>query len=203
MGIHSRRLAASRAHRRCVAGIKQAVLRVYGEIPCPKDISPKIVGAQPLQFRVPPMLEEALGYRGALRFVAFGYNPRTRHFCYSDGGDDLPADQGPWLSFLRHPLINSHLPEERYPSLYGVFTKEHDLIRAPWLLLDREERHTYICPADQLMLLFALVEPEDGDHHTIFVDSLLMSAGCEDYKIPPRPETLEKLRGFLDTTPAR
>jgi hypothetical protein len=162
MGSHSRRLAASRAHRRCVAGIRLAIRKTGREIPGPRDISPKIVGAQLLPVPIPPTLEEALGYRGALRFVALGYNPRTRHFCHSDGGDDLPADGESWPSFLRHPIINPHLHEERYPSLYGGFTKEHDPIRAPWFLVDREERHTYICPADQLMLLFALAEPEDG-----------------------------------------
>ena len=39
---------------------------------------------------VPPMLEEALGYRGALRFVEFEYSRTIRQFTYSDGGDSIP-----------------------------------------------------------------------------------------------------------------
>ena len=198
MGIHSARLAASRAHRRCVAGIKLAVRRMGREIPGPGDISPRIVGAQPLSFPVPPMLEEALGYRGALRFVAFGYSARSRHLAYCDGGDDIPADDEPWLSFLRHPLITPHLPKRRYPHLYGVFTNREQPGLVHWLLLDRDQRKAYICRWDQLILLFALAEPEDDDHHNVFVDGLLMSPGNEDYKIPPRSETLERLREFLD-----
>ena len=36
------------------------------------------------------MLEEALGYRGALRFVEFEYSRTIRQFTYSDGGDSIP-----------------------------------------------------------------------------------------------------------------
>ena len=60
MGIHRERLAASRAHQRCIAGFKQAVRSMGLEVPGPSDISPKIIGAQPLPFPVPPVLEEAL-----------------------------------------------------------------------------------------------------------------------------------------------
>ena len=175
-----------------------AIRRTGGEIPDPRNVSPSIVGAEPLPFPVPPMLERALGYHGSLRFVAFGYNPRTQHFCHSDGGDDIPAHGEPWLSFLRHPLIGPHLAEKRFRPVYGIITKRDQPRSLPWLLLDRDKRQAYLCPRDQLMLLFVLVEPDQGDHHTIFVDGLLMSAGCEDYKIPPTPENLEKLREFLD-----
>src|SRR5437879_7513122 len=198
MGIHSNRLAASRTHRHCVAATKLAVRKIGREIPAPRDISPNIVGAQPLSFPVPPMLEEALGYRGALRFVSFGYSARTRQFTYCDGGDNIPADPEPWLSFLRHPLIAPHLPKKRYIPLYGVFTNKDRPPALHWLLLDREKRRACICRWDQLILLFALVEPEDEDYHTVFVDGLLMSPGNEDYKIPPQSEALERLREFLD-----
>ena len=43
----------------------------------------------------------------------------------------------------------------------------------------------YISQRDQTMILFALMEPEEADHHTVFVDGLLMSPGTEDYKVPP------------------
>jgi len=79
-----------------------------------------------------------------------------------------------------------------------VFTNRDRPPLVQWLLLNREKRQAYICRWDQLILLFALVEPEDDDHHTVFVDGLLMSPGSEDYKIPPRSETLERLREFLD-----
>jgi hypothetical protein len=45
-------------------------------------------------------------------------------------------------------------------------------------------------------LLLALMEPED--HQRVFIDGLLMSPGSKKYKVPTRPETLQKLREFLD-----
>jgi hypothetical protein len=49
------------------------------------------------------------------------------------------------------------------------------------------------------MILFALMEPEEGDEHTVFVDGLLMSPGSESYKLPCRVEFVDELRRFLDS----
>jgi len=46
---------------------------------------------------------------------------------YSDGGDSKPADEDLWIRFLRHPSIAPHLPESRYPTLYGVFTEGEEV----------------------------------------------------------------------------
>ena len=48
------------------------------------------------------------------------------------------------------------------------------------------------------MIFFALMEPEERDQHTIFVDGLLMSPGSESYKLPPPVEFEDELRRFLD-----
>lgn len=126
MGVHRKRLAASKAHGRFGSGMKMALqkwtLEKLGrEIPI-AAISPRAIdGVQLLSIPVPPMLEEALGYRGALRFVEFGYSARTHQFGYCDGGEHIPADQDLWIRFLSHPVIAPHLPERRYPTLYGVF----------------------------------------------------------------------------------
>jgi hypothetical protein len=52
---------------------------------------------------------------------------------------------------------------------------------------------------EQTTMLFALVEPEEGDDHDLFVDGLLMSPGSENYKLPPAPELLIEFRQFLDS----
>jgi hypothetical protein len=49
------------------------------------------------------------------------------------------------------------------------------------------------------MMLFALMEPEKGDDHNMFVDGLLMSSGCENYNLSPAPELLMKFRQFLNS----
>ena len=175
------------------------------EIPNSLEISPTIVGAQALSFRVPPTLERALGYRGDLRFVQFGYSAGSRQFGYCDGGDDVPSDDNLWIWFLRHPVVSPHLPESRYPTLYGVFptnsgrqTFEQIFEASHCLLLDRQSRKAYISQRDQTTILFALMEPEDGDQHTVFVDGLLMSPGTENYTVPPPVQFADQLRRFLD-----
>jgi len=213
--LHSPRLATSKAHRRFVAGIKIAARKTGRQIPDPGGLSPTIVGAQRLGFPVPPRFEEALGYRGTLRFVGFGFSPKTRRFGFCDGGDDIPSDQDLWLQFLRHPIIAPHLPEDGYPTLYGVFApggrsapqkrsggstarQGERLEPAHCLLLDRQERQPYVCRKDEAILFFALIEPEDADPHSVFVDGLLMSPGNEDYKVPAPIELTKQVWLFLD-----
>ena len=40
-----------------------------GSVPDPATVLRTIVGAEPLDFKVPPIMEQAFGYRGGLRFV--------------------------------------------------------------------------------------------------------------------------------------
>ena len=213
-GIHSSRLAASKAHRRFVTETRKAVQKLGWEIPDSALLSPSIVGAQLLRFPVAPNLERAFGYRGNLRFLELGYCVRSRLFGYGDGGDHIASDENLWLWFLHHPVISTHLPEGRYPTLYGIFPpkgqgsapeeiirRDTGLAAVHCLLLDRHDRKTYICERDQTMILFALMEPEGADHHTVFVDGLLMSPGTEDYKAAPPAEFVHELRSFLDAQP--
>lgn len=218
MGIHRQRLRASNAQRFFSTCAKTALqkwsVKKYGcEIPI-ASISPSTIkGVTSLSIPVAPMLEEALGYRGDLRFVEFGYSPKTRRFGYCDGGDHIPSYQDLWTRFLRHPLIARHLPKSQYPTLYGAFPRSHWRAieeffanGSQWqfptppncLLLDRKERRLYVCRTYQALLFFALKEPENEDRRRIFVDGLLMSPGCEHYKTPPRKELPGELLAWLD-----
>ena len=53
------------------------------------------------------------------------------------------------------------------------------------LVLDRRDRQAYASERDQAMMLFGLMEPDESDDHNVFVDGLLISPGCENYKLPP------------------
>ena len=68
-----------------------------------------------------------------------------------------------------------------------------DLPTCHCLLLDRRDRRAYISQRDQTMMLFALMEPEEGDDHNMFVDGLLMSSGSENYNLSPAPELLDEV----------
>jgi len=210
-GEHRTRLAASKAHRHFVKEVRRAVQKAGSQIP-QGGLSPVLVGANPLPLLVSPAFEAAFGYQGNLRFLEFGYNAASHQFGYSDGGDDLPSDEGLWSWFLNHPVVCPHLPETRYPTLYGKFPsgterpsieeiigRGAELPACHCLLLDRRDRRAYISQRDQTMMLFALMEPEEGDDHNVFVDGLLMSPGSENYKVPPGPEVLVEFRQFLDS----
>lgn len=210
-GIHRTRLAASKAHQHFVKEAKRAVQTMGWQV-SRGVVSPTLIGAQPLSFPVSPIFEAAFGYRGELRFLRIGYTAASPQFGYSDGGDDLPSDERLWSWFLNHPVISSCLPENRYPTLYGKFPcgtgrptleeimrTEADLPTCHCLLLDRRDRRAYISQRDQTMMLFALMEPEKGDDHNMFVDGLLMSPGSENYKLPPAPELLVEFRRSLDS----
>lgn len=218
MRIHRQRLRTSNAQRffnaQVKAGLQKWAVKKYGrEIPI-ATISPSTIkGVKPLSIPVPPMLEETLGYRGDLRFVEFGYSSKTRRFGYCDGGDHIPTAHHQWIRFLRHPLIARHLPKTQYPTLYGVFPRNHHRAieeffangsRGPFptpphrLLLDRKERRVYLCRTEHTTIFFALKEPENEGRCRIFVDGLLMSPGCENYKAPVRKEVAAELLGWLD-----
>ena len=207
-GIHRSRLAASKAHRHFVKEVRRAVQKVGSQIPT-GGLSPALIGAKPLALPVSPVFEVAFGYRGNLRFLEFGYNAASHQFGFSDGGDDLPSDASLWSWFLHHPVISRLLPETQYPTLYGKFAERPalgDILRrgaifptCHCLLLDRQDRRAYISQRDQTMMLFALVEPEEGDDHDLFVDGLLMSPGSENYKLTRAPELLIGFRQFLDS----
>src|SRR5690242_7681495 len=161
MGVHRDRLAASKAHRRFVSGAKAALQKMGSGILGASEISPTMIGAQALAFAAPPMMEQAFGYRGSLRFVAFGYSPRTLRFGHCDGGDDIPSNSDTWLRFLNHPFVAAHISKSQYPTLFGEFGRKtvpsldeimtgkaariknsehfHDL------LLDRKTRQLYVC----------------------------------------------------------
>jgi hypothetical protein len=214
MGIHRQRLASSKAHKRFVDGAKTALQRMGLGVSGGSEISPTMIGAQPVPLAAPPQMEEAFGYRGTLRFVAFGYSPRTHRFAHCDGGDDIPAKEDVWLRFLRHPLVASHSLESRFPTLYGVFNgkpqpslqevmeggNQHreGVVPVHHLYLDRETRQLYICQRDQMIVFFSLVEPDEKGAPRVFIDGLRMSPGNENYRLPPPPEIVVQLFACLD-----
>jgi hypothetical protein len=214
MGVHRERLAASKAHRRFVEGARSALqkwaLQKLGRAFPVGAISPRAInGVQVLPIPVAPMLEEALGYRGNLRFVEFGYSRASQKFVYSDGGDSIPSDESLWIRFLHHPLIAPHLPETQYPTLYGVFPEGPVPLKELWerakelepshcLVLDRQKRELYLCRTSHTSLLFALTGPEDEDDHSAYIDGLLVNASTENYKGPPREKLAAELLRWLD-----
>jgi hypothetical protein len=47
------------------------------------------------------------------------------------------------------------------------------------------------------MILPAVMEPEEGDAHNVFIDGMLTSPASEDYNLPPALELVDQFRRFL------
>lgn len=72
------------------------------------------------------------------------------------------------------------------------------IARPCYLRLGEIAGHTFPSRT-RTMMMFALVEPEEGDDHNVFVDGLLMSPGSENYESPPGLELLTEFRRILDS----
>src|SRR5262245_17653643 len=82
----------------------------------------------------PPQLEEALGYEGEARFVAFHWSPYGDEADFDDG---VSSGTGNWdglLALVDHPAVARHLGEYRFT------LGSSDAEATNWLLLDRQER---------------------------------------------------------------
>jgi hypothetical protein len=168
---------------------------------------PTFVGAEPLDFKVPLIMEQAFGYRGNLRFVEFSYSPRTHQFGYSDGGAHVPSDAQLWTDFVNHPLVWAEIGEDDCPRLYGKFERRGGRFcrelggrNQEWhcLLIDRQERQPYLCSMEQVVLFFPLTEPENGDDHTIFRNGMLLSPSRSEFRVLSQAEALQQLYASLD-----
>src|SRR5215831_11341155 len=95
-----------------------------------KDLgTPEKWAIVPAPIAVAPMMEDALGYKGYRRYVAFYVSLRTFEFGFDDG-EFHASDMAVWKEFTSHPLVASTLD---YPSKEGC-----------WVMLDRSARRLYV-----------------------------------------------------------
>lgn len=108
--------------------------------PTPSPIEPQLALTL-LAAPVPPMLEEALGYDGTARLVAFYWDPNGDECSWNDGRLSVcGANWWAWLAYTQHPLICLHLLP------YDLGSSEAPA--SHWLVLDREARQLYVGPWD-------------------------------------------------------
>ena len=94
---------------------------------------PTIIDFQPLLMPVPPMIEEAFGYTGSSRFVAFYWKPSPAGFCWSDSHESRHSSYGTvWFEFAQHRRVQ--------PFIQQLNLGGSDLEAEQWLLLDRVKR---------------------------------------------------------------
>ncbi len=89
-----------------------------------------------IKVRVPPMFEQAIGYEGKSRYVAFYWSMHLDQLVYEDGmeimvGPHLPA----WYILVNHKVMTACKSTFNFGSLY------HEAVY--WLVVDRRERRFY------------------------------------------------------------
>ena len=85
---------------------------------------------------VPPRLAEAFGYDGAVRYVAFYWEPVGDELMFDDG---RRAGTGEWYAFQQwreHPTVAAHVQD--------VNLGYSDLEATHWLIIDREHDLAYV-----------------------------------------------------------
>ncbi len=88
-----------------------------------------------------PLLEQALGYTGQARFIATWWEPCGDEAIVSDGRTTATGEWQGFLAYVQHPII--------YPALYCVDLGSSETEAKAWLVIDRQERKTWIAkPGD-------------------------------------------------------
>lgn len=98
----------------------------------------------PLPVPVPPMLEQALGYSGQSRLVAFSWSLLGDEARYDDGRCSGDADWTAYLAFVEHPQV------EPYLRPYDLGSSEDEA--RDFLVLDREARSLSVLSAQEAAL---------------------------------------------------
>jgi hypothetical protein len=93
-------------------------------------------GLTALAAPVPPMLEQAMGYTGAARFVSFYWTPGGDEAAYDDGQQAGTGNWQGYLAYVQHPLV--------HPLLAAYDLGSSDTEGHHSLILDRTERTVYV-----------------------------------------------------------
>ena len=113
---------------------------------------------------VPPMIEEAFGYTGYSRFVAFYWKPVPLGFTWQDPVQTQTSlHRAVWLAFAQHRRVHPFLES------YDLGSEER--AAKHWLVLDRVERQFSIGLVKHVMTFLGSVP-----HETL-------SSDCEDFDI--------------------
>jgi hypothetical protein len=138
--------------------------------------TPKITDFQPVLIPVPPMIEEAFGYTGSSRFVAFFLKPSPAGFSWCDPHESRPSSYGAvWLTFAQHRRVQPFLEH------FDLSAGGSDA--GQWLLLDRVKRQFLVGMASKVAAFLRSVPHEilsaegDGtDSEPVDVIQVAMSA---------------------------
>jgi len=134
-----------------------------------------IIDFQRLLIPVPPMIEEALGYTGSSRFVAFYWKSNPSDLCWCDShGSKRSAFGNVWQFFIQHRRV--------HPFIEQFNLNGSDSDAEQWLLLDRVKRQFLVGKASQVAAFLRSIPHEilsaEGDGTDSEYSSIMQVAMC-------------------------
>jgi hypothetical protein len=116
----------------------------------------EFTGITTLHVPVPPMLAEAIGYKGEARFVSFQWTPYGDEADYSDGWLSGTGNWQAFLAYIQHPVVSPFLQR------YDFGSSENEASHA--LILDRDKSELMIAPVKEARVF---LESQWGTQQTI------------------------------------
>ena len=161
--------------------VRYAFERRWERFTMPNNPTPTIIDFQPLLIPVPPMIEEAFGYTGSSRFVAFFLKPSPVGFSWRDPHESRPSSYGAvWLTFAQHRRV--------HPFLEHLNLGAGDSDAEQWLLLDRVKRQFLVGASSRVAAFLRSVpyetlssEGDGADSDPADVIQVAMSAMVESW----------------------
>ncbi|HZA28988.1 MAG TPA: hypothetical protein VE735_05250 [Gammaproteobacteria bacterium] len=138
---------------------------------------------------VPPVLEQALGYDGKARYVAFYWELAGDELAWADDRVSIiGANWHAWLMYIQHPSVAHCL--EPYELGNSDESARH------WLLLDRQERILYVGTTPDVACFLAQHTPPvpaiSREQLEATVDFLRLEAAAFKKVQPPDPSEIRK-----------
>lgn len=139
------------------------------------NTTPTIIDFQHLLIPVPPMIEEAFGYTGFSRFVAFYWKPSPLGFWWCDSHGSKGSSFGSvWLVFTQHRRVHPFIEQFK---LNGRGSDAEQ-----WLLLDRVKRQFLVGEASPVAAFLRSIPHEilsaEGDGTDSEYSSIMQAAMC-------------------------
>jgi hypothetical protein len=138
--------------------------------------TPTIIDFQRLLIPVPPMIEEALGYTGSSRFVAFYSQSNPSGFGWCDShASERSVFGSVWRVFIQHRRVHPFVEQ------FNLDGPDSDAQQ--WLLLDRVKRQFLVGEPSQVAAFLRSVpheilsaEGDAADSEAVGVIQVAMSA---------------------------
>lgn len=154
----------------------------------------------PLPHPVPSVFEEALGYDGEARFVAFYWTPVGDEAMFDDGRSGGTGDWMGFLAYVERPSIDAslHVPVAPGSPEYVCINLGSSEFEADWwLVVDREERRAYLAPVAEAREFLAQQWPPAPEYSEEEVEAIFEALQCAVAQMNVEPPDEQEIKAAI------